>query len=184
MKNSHKTEFTLLDIGAGGCDIDKWAIMKARRSGIKLNITAIDNDGRIIPSVRLSLKNYPEINLVHASALGLKKDDKYDFIFANHFLHHLEKDDIGRIIAYAMSAAKTGFLFNDIKRTPGAFIFYTIFSAIFMHGSFAFYDGRLSIRKGFRREDLSMFINDKIELLEAFPSRIYISGFNTAETFR
>ncbi len=184
MKLSPEVEYTMLDIGAGGCDIDKWAVNEARRSGFKLRVTALDNDGRILPAVRLALKDYPEIRIVQASAFDLNDNDKYDFIFSNHFLHHLEWDGIGKIIRYAMSAARIGFLFNDIKRTMSAYIFYTIFTAIFIHGSLAYYDGRLSIRRGFLKEELRVFLDQlprrqnglDIELAETFPSRIYITG--------
>jgi len=187
MKNAPDAEYTLLDLGAGGCDIDRWAVREARRSGLKLSVTAIDRDKRILPEVRRSLAGYPEISIVQGSAFDLNVNDKYDFIFSNHFLHHLEWDEIEKIINYALSAAKIGFLFNDIRRTISAFIFYTIFTALFLHGSLAFYDGRISIRRGFLKEELVKLLrkklffqqnNMKIELSETFPSRINIKGFH------
>jgi 2-polyprenyl-3-methyl-5-hydroxy-6-metoxy-1,4-benzoquinol methylase len=186
MKNAPEVEYTLLDLGAGGCDIDRWAIRKARRSGLKLCVTAIDRDERIMPQVRRSLENYPEIRIVQGSVFDLNVNDKYDFIFSNHFLHHLEWDEIEKIIRYAVTAAKIGFLFNDIRRTMSAFIFYTIFTALFLHGSLAYYDGRISIRRGFLKDELVKLLrkksfyqqnNVKIEFSETFPSRINIKCF-------
>ena len=51
-----------------------------------------------------------------------------------------------------------------------------------MYNSFAFYDGRLSIKKGFKNIELEKIINNidnknlKIIIKRIFPSRIYIVG--------
>src|SRR5262245_49421931 len=44
--------YTLLDVGAGGCDIAIRTVREARRLGLKLNITALDNDRRTLPIAR------------------------------------------------------------------------------------------------------------------------------------
>jgi 2-polyprenyl-3-methyl-5-hydroxy-6-metoxy-1,4-benzoquinol methylase len=175
-------EYTLLDIGSGGCDIDAWIVREARRQGISISVTALDLDRRILPICEASVLSYPEIKILNGSALELNERDEFDFIFSNHFLHHLEWEDIGRVISYASKAARLAFLFNDIERSSWAFICYTIFTGLFVHGSFAFYDGRLSIRRGFLAGELKNFIgrtfsqNNGITVYRAFPSRIVIKG--------
>src|ERR1700694_381312 len=53
--------YTLLDVGAGGGDIAIRAACEARTRGLKLNITALDNDARILPIASQAIRDYPEI---------------------------------------------------------------------------------------------------------------------------
>jgi 2-polyprenyl-3-methyl-5-hydroxy-6-metoxy-1,4-benzoquinol methylase len=183
MKKDPSAEYTMLDIGAGGCDIDIRAVKAARRRGLKLKVTALDYDMRIVPLARSAAGQFPEIEVRHGSIFEVDKNEKYDFIFSNHFLHHLSWDDIERVIRFAASASRLGFIFNDLKRSRSAYFFYTVFSSLFMHRSLAFHDGRLSILKGFDKGELNAFLDlkfpmredrIKIEAGETFPSRIFI----------
>ncbi len=184
MAGDPSREYTLLDIGAGGCDIDAWVIREARRLGLRVSITALDSDRRILPVSLKTAKDFPEIKVVTGSALELNKKDQYDFVFSNHFLHHLDWAQIGKVLDYAVNSCRA-FLFNDIKRSGLAFIGYSIFTGLFLHGSFALYDGRLSIRRGFKTDELERFIAGqfpdsdsgvRIRVGEAWPSRIVITG--------
>lgn len=172
--------YSLLDIGAGGCDIAVWAAKEARRRKILLNITALDTDKRIIPSAAAAIKNYPEIKLVHASAMDLAQMGQFDFIFSNHFLHHLEWKEIEDVVKLVRIHTVRAFIMNDLKRSQWAYLGYTIFAGLFMHNSLAFYDGRLSIRKGFLENELRALVNEKlsglgIEVLKVLPARIYLA---------
>src|ERR1039457_2558856 len=63
--------YALLDVGAGGCDIAIRAAREARKRGLKLNITALDNDRRIIPIAYQAIRDYPEIQIIEGNALNL-----------------------------------------------------------------------------------------------------------------
>jgi ubiquinone/menaquinone biosynthesis C-methylase UbiE len=63
--------YTLLDVGAGSCDIAIWAASKARQRGLKLKITAFDNDARILTIAYQAIRDYPEIRIVVGNALQL-----------------------------------------------------------------------------------------------------------------
>jgi len=82
-------KYTLLDVGAGGCDIAIWAAREARKRGLKLDITALDNDPRILPVAYRAVRDYPEIRILEGNALDPGQRDSFDFIYSNHFLHHL-----------------------------------------------------------------------------------------------
>ena len=94
MERNPQRSYTLLDVGAGGCDIAIRAVREARQRGLQLNITALDNDTRILPIARQATRDYPEIRIVEGNALELCRLGPFDFVFSNHFLHHLAWDDI------------------------------------------------------------------------------------------
>ncbi len=170
-------EYTFLDIGAGGCDVALWLLKYCRKKNYKIKITCLDNDPAIINYAKAKCKNYPEITLLNESAFNLEKFSGYDFIFANHFLHHLKNDDIVKIIKLVKRKTNILFLINDIRRSNPAYLGYTLFTGVFFHNSFAFYDGRLSIRKGFTQKELEELINDEsINIVSSSPARLVLIG--------
>ena len=146
--------WTLLDIGAGGCDLDRWFVTRARRKGIRVSVTAVDHDARIVPWAREACAAFPEITVLEGDALEIDRLGRFDFVFSNHTLHHLGDPDIERVLELVSRSAARAVVLNDLARSIWAYIGYSIFTGLFVHRSFAFYDGRLSIRRGFAREEL------------------------------
>ena len=181
MLKTQRKIYTFLDIGSGGCDIPIWLNKKAKKLGLNVKITCIDNDGRIIKYAKDKIKNIKEIKLIKASALDLKKLGDFDYIFTNHFLHHISQHELPDIIKSISESTNRLFLINDIYRSNIAYFFYTIFVGIFFHKSFALYDGRISIKKGFMKNELldivrKLKFDKKIEVKQCNPARIYVIG--------
>src|SRR6266581_3709940 len=109
--------YTLLDVGAGGCDIAIWAVREARQRGLKLNITALDNDRRILPIAGQAIRDYPEIRIIEGNALELDRLGSFDFVFSNHLLHHLAWDDIRIFLDGIIARTRLAFVMNDLKRS-------------------------------------------------------------------
>jgi 2-polyprenyl-3-methyl-5-hydroxy-6-metoxy-1,4-benzoquinol methylase len=173
--------YTLLDVGAGGCDIAIWAAREARNRGLKLNITALDNDPRILPVAYRAVRDYPEIRILEGNALDLSQWGSFDFIFSNHFLHHLGWDDIKTFLQQVLARARLAFVMNDLKRSRWAYLGCTVFLGLWTRRSFAFHDGRLSIRRGFLPGELRDFTarnfpNARIHITETSPARVVLFG--------
>jgi 2-polyprenyl-3-methyl-5-hydroxy-6-metoxy-1,4-benzoquinol methylase len=171
--------YTLLDVGAGGCDIAIRAACEARRRGLKLNITALDNDARILPIAYQATRDYPEIRIVEGNALELSRLGSFDFVFSNPFLHHLAWDDIKIFLERVVTQTRLAFVINDLKRSNWAYLGFTIFSGLLTRRSFHFYDGRLSIRRGFLPDELRDFIQSNfpdraIQVVETYPARVVL----------
>jgi len=173
--------YTLLDVGAGGCDIAVWAAREARNRGLRLNITALDNDPRIFPVAARAIRNYPEIRLFVGNALDFRERGSFDFIFSNHFLHHLDWDEIEIFLRQVIARARLAFMMNDLKRSRWAYLGCTVLLGLGAHRSFAYHDGRLSIRRGFLPGELRDFTtrnfpNARIQIAETSPARIVLIG--------
>jgi SAM-dependent methyltransferase len=176
-----KRSYTLLDVGAGGCDIAIWAAREARKRGLKLNITALDNDPRIFPVAYRAIRDYPEIRILEGNALDPGQRDSFDFIFSNHFLHHLGWDEIGIFLGQVLARTRIAFVMNDLKRSRWAYLGCTVFLGLGTRRSFAFHDGRMSIRRGFLPGELRDFTarnfpNARIHVVEASPARVVLFG--------
>lgn len=179
MESEPKRTYTLLDVGAGGCDIAIWAAREARQRGLKLNITALDNDARILPIAYRAIRDYPEIRIVEGNALEISRLGSFDFVFSNHFMHHLAWDDIRIFLERIIAQTRLAFVMNDLKRSNWAYLGFTIYSTVLTRRSFHSHDGRLSIRRAFLpgefRDFLMMnFPNAGIQLVETYPARVVL----------
>ena len=179
MEKSPDRIYTLLDVGAGGCDIAIRTVREARQRGLKLNITALDNDKRILPIAHHAIRDYPEIHIVEGNALDLTRLGSFDFVFSNHLLHHLAWDDIRIFLDSIIAQTRLAFVMNDLKRSNWAFFGFTIFSWLLTHRSYHFNDGRLSIRRAFLPGELRDFIrsnfpNRAIHVVETYPARVVL----------
>lgn len=173
-------QYTFLDLGSGGCDIAVWLLKYCNKKKLKIDITCIDYEERIIKYARQKYTNYPEIKIIKDNIYNLDKIGKFDFIFTNHFLHHFNDQQIPELIKIISNNTKKVFLLNDLKRSYSAYYFYTLFASIFLHNSFALYDGRLSIMKGFSKKEASDIIQNfsNCQLKQYLPGRLCFLGKN------
>lgn len=173
------TSFTVLDLGAGGCDIAEWLVGAATRRGKAARVLCLDSDPRIVAYARRRVGTNPHLQVLEAPAEALSRLGPVDYIFANHFLHHLDDREIMRLLPLIREQARYGFVLNDLRRSRLSYLGYTVLSGIFFRGSFAFYDGRLSIRRGFLRGELEELLRRAGMLRESevnslFPGRLAV----------
>lgn len=170
----------LLDVGAGGCDIDRWLIKTCRARGLQLDITCIDHDPRVVEYVRSRTGDVPGIEVRCAEAMEIDMfNERFDYVLANHLLHHLGSPDVETILKKISNVCDRVFLVNDLLRCYHSYLAYTIIAWILFRRCFAFTDGRISIKKRFtRREFLQLVRNTELKgqtiVGKAFPGHIYI----------
>ncbi|MEX2607598.1 MAG: methyltransferase domain-containing protein [Kiritimatiellia bacterium] len=161
----------LIDLGAGACDIPVWLMQTAKKRGLDLRITAIDADPRVVRYVRERYGSVPNLSILEHDALDLQSLAPFDYVFANHFLHHLPDPAVYQVLADTHRLARRGFVFSDLKRSPWSHLAFSVIAHIY-RDSFTRADGLLSIRKGFRKED---FGNEAgMQIRTAFPGRIQL----------
>lgn len=181
-------EVNLMDVGCGGGDIDIWAAKHARKAGIRLNIIGIDHDQKCIDYAMHQCSGYPEIFFIKTSAFRIDKlPFKPDYIFANHFLHHLEDFQIPKILKLFCSKAEIGFLINDLQRSPISYFLFFLLRCLFSGREMTWHDGLLSIRKGFSRQDISSYLHiaqlsTPVHTRTIPPGRIVISNIRFQQT--
>lgn len=181
MLRSPGATYEFLDLGAGGCDIAIWFLKRCRLLGLTVRITCLDYDSRIVKYAREKCQDYPEIKVIEAAVQDLEKLPPYDYVFANHLLHHLPPEQWRTLIDALARQTRKVFLLNDVRRSRFAYTGYALFAGLFMYNSFAFIDGLLSIRKGISahemREALSASCRKKnITIGTAMPARIFVLG--------
>jgi 2-polyprenyl-3-methyl-5-hydroxy-6-metoxy-1,4-benzoquinol methylase len=181
MKRHTETPYTFLDIGSGGCDIGLWMVRYCRNRGIRINVTCLDIDPRVLPYMEKKTRGKQDIEIIMKSAFSIETLNNYDFIFSNHFLHHFSDESIVQLLDLINEKADIGFLMNDLIRSKSSYILYSIFSAFFLRNSFAGYDGRLSIKKGLTLQEAEDIIkktrsSNHFRCFATFPGRICITS--------
>ena len=147
-------EYHLVDMGAGGCDIDVWLLAAARRHGLKLEVTACDIDQRIIDYARSTFGHTPGLHIRKVDLLADSFDETVDYAFANHFLHHLSNEAIIQLLRQWQPRIRHRMVFSDLLRDSRAYLGYSALSLLYPN-SFARIDGLISIRRGFLPEELA-----------------------------
>lgn len=150
--------YHLVDIGAGPCDVPVWLLKVCRARGLRLRVTACDNDARAVAFARERYGHMEGLTIVPRDAMHLDAPGRVDFVFANHLLHHLPDE---RIVSLLQSLPQTGarvILLSDIARCRGAYVAYYLLTWLLFRRGYAFEDGLLSIRKGFRARELQGYL--------------------------
>jgi len=168
---------TLLDVGAGGADLALWL---ARRAP-SLRITCLDHDPRAAAFAQKRCAGVQRIRVRLGSAAELAGLGRFDYVFANHFLHHLPDEEVGPTVAAMLASSRRLLVITDLLRSPASYFWYALFAGVFLHGSFAAYDGLLSIRRGFLPEELSALLASaapagRLEVRREAPGRVVVIG--------
>jgi SAM-dependent methyltransferase len=167
---------TLLDVGSGGADLALWLV----RREPSLKVTCLDHDPRAADFARRRCAGVERIEVRLGSASELDRLGSFDYVFANHFLHHQEDECLAPIVAAMMAHARRLLVITDLLRSRSSFFWYSLLAGAFLHGSFAFADGRLSIRRGFLPEELAARLDGtargRLEVRRAPPGRVVLIG--------
>jgi len=179
MERDKQRHYSMLDLGAGGCDIAVWCAREARRRKLSLRITALDNDSRILPVALQAIRPYPEISFHVGTALELGNMDMFDFCFSNHVLHHLTLEEIILLLQQALSHTRLALVMNDLRRSRWSYLACSLLFPLLRRNSFICDDGKLSIRRGFTSAELTellctAFADNQLRVLEVFPARVVI----------
>jgi 2-polyprenyl-3-methyl-5-hydroxy-6-metoxy-1,4-benzoquinol methylase len=152
----------LLDVGAGGAGTSRFLAHWARRHGIELEVTLVDLHSAVCQVAQKTIRNEPGCRLVRADAFRLPfEDHAFHFAHAALFLHHFPHVEILRLLEEMQRVTSGGLVVNDLHRHPLAFHAIRAIGRIFIRSPIVRHDAPLSVRRGFRAEDLERWCLDK-----------------------
>ncbi len=149
-------EIVCADLGAGGGDFALWFTRFCRGKGLRVRMLCVDNDSRAVKFASEACRGHDDITVVEASAESIDKiDGPIDYIFSNHFLHHIASSEIPSLVRLMHDTARCGFLINDLARSKAAYAGFTLFCRVFLRTAMSCHDGQFSIRKGFLESEIA-----------------------------
>lgn len=173
-------EFSLLDVGAGSGELLRgiagWAMKDERRArlvGLELNALAA-------VALTQESQSYPNISAVRADAFALPFADKsFDYAMCSLFTHHFRESEVVALLREFARVARRGVFVIDLHRHTAAYLLYTTAGRIVLHNRLVREDGALSIRRGFRVDELIRLAAEadleNVEVERVFPFRLALT---------
>jgi 2-polyprenyl-3-methyl-5-hydroxy-6-metoxy-1,4-benzoquinol methylase len=146
---------TILDIGAGGGDVARALLHRARKDGFSVRVTAVDPDARAHswasgrrPDAGLEILRATSGDLVRAGR-------RFDVVISNHLLHHLDPGQLDAVLADSEVLAAVRAVHSDIRRAPAAYALFSAGTLPFFPRSYIRHDGLASIRRSYAPGELA-----------------------------
>ncbi len=151
----------VLDLGTGAADFPERLVRWADERGMDVQVVAVDANPATVRYARTSLRRrlpaylQARIRVEVADALDLSyDDDHFDVVTASLFLHHFDRPETVQLLREMQRLARRGFIINDLHRHPAAYYGYSALTLLLRTSEMARHDGLISVRRGFRREEL------------------------------
>lgn len=110
----------ILDVGTGSADFPLAVAQWASRSGLRVEITAVDNHDGTLAVARDQIGNRQGIELVKADARLLAEryaDQHFHYAHAGLFLHHLPDIEVLTVLRIMDRLSSRGLIWNDLVRS-------------------------------------------------------------------
>ena len=136
----------LLDVGCGSADVPA-AIVR----GLGRPMLAVGLDAK-----RLHLQEVPrEVAPVQGDVARLPfRPRSFDVVTASLFLHHFADDALPELLRSLFAVARRALVVNDLHRSWVPYVFGQATFRVLFRSRVSVEDGLLSIRRGFREDDL------------------------------
>ncbi|WP_109853215.1 methyltransferase domain-containing protein [Aquimarina sp. AU58] len=151
-------EITILDLGCGDGEMLRAIADSFRKEKRNIKFIGIDLNNKCLDYATKTSTSYPEISFFNKNILEIEASEfSCDIIICTLTLHHLRDEEIKKIIKKAVNLAKTAVVINDLHRSALAYYLFKIFSFFFIKGYVAKNDGLVSIKRGFKKQELLYF---------------------------
>ncbi len=148
---SEEKTLKILDIGSGSCDIPLSVIKWANRKNINVCFTCVEKQ-LVVQQFQAEVSDQ-SIKVVAESIFDYEPDLHYDYAVTSMFLHHLDAVQFVRLIRHLKKYVTYGIFINDLHRT--AFTYFSCLLVTPFLPKDVRHDALVSIRKGFRKDDLA-----------------------------
>ncbi len=153
--HSLPSNFSVLDLGFGGGDIAYALSAWAKAQGKQAVITGVDINPFCVAFANEHFKA-PSLRYFRASAFDLGSLGEFDYIISSMFFHHLNNEEIVRLLRLMAKHARRGFLVNDLYRSWPAYggavaLALPTFQGIILN------DAPVSVKRAFKEEDFERY---------------------------
>ena len=156
---------SVLEVGCGGSD-NLGALQRFfEQKGLSFKGTGVD---LLDKAIEVSRENYPEMDFYHQDFWDFKAPQKYDFVMANLFFHHIPHDVIPKFIHRMLEMSRYGVLINDLHRHYLAYSSIKLLTKLFSKCPYVVNDAPLSVRRSFVKKDWEKLLQHPLLKHQAF----------------
>ncbi len=161
------TEGRLLDVGSGSGDLP--ALVEETFPGVRA-IAADVKWLHLAVAPRSLARVVADVRALPFAA------GSFDVVTASLFLHHFDGAEAGRVLAALRPLARRALVVNDLRRARVPYVFGRLAFPFLFRSRVSVGDGLLSIRRGFREEELRAAFAaaglPQVSIRRAFPYRL------------
>ncbi len=156
-----KEEYTIIDLGCGDGEMLR-AIAKSFRSKKEnVKLIGVDLNEKSLSYAKKLSTSYPEITFSKLDLLEIEDSDlPCDIVICTLTLHHLKCEEIKKVMKKSIELATIGVVINDLHRSRVAYYLFKLFSLFFIRGYIAKNDGLISIKRGFKKQELKKYAEE------------------------
>lgn len=153
--NIKNKKITILDIGCGNGDMLRFLSKTLIKKNNTINFIGIDaNQATITYAKKLSL-DYCNITFYTLDVFSKEFETlEYDIALLTLTLHHFDNHQIANLISKLYHKVTVGIVVNDIHRSIMAYYLFYLVCLVFNLNNMSKKDGLLSIKKGFKKNEL------------------------------
>ena len=152
------TEIVICDLGCGDGEMLRIIADAFRRKKRNVKLIGIDLNEKSLQSANKLSEDYPEISFFRQNILEIDTSKfSCDIIISTLTLHHFEDKQIKEIIKKSVAIANKAVIINDLHRSIIAYYLFKLFSFFFIKSYIAKNDGLVSIKRGFKKQELIKF---------------------------
>lgn len=186
LKKTNHESLSVLDVGAGSGEmlrvIARWARNEVRR----MRLVGLELNARSAVALQEESTAFDEIAALRGNAFHLPfADESFDYVMCSLFTHHFRDDEVIRVLREMMRVARRGVVVIDLHRHQIAYLLYITLGRLILHNRLTREDGALSIRRGFRPQELQALVAraglTDARISRRFPFRLVIEA-NKQET--
>lgn len=145
----------VLDVATGSADIPVAIVKWARKQGIRIEVTAIDNNPIAVREAAAFTLGYPEITVAVADGFSLPfEEGSYDIVLCAKTLHHFSEEDTVRLLQEIGRVAASGYIVMDLRRSWVAWALISTLARLFTRNSFTRHDGPMSVLRSYTVPEL------------------------------
>lgn len=168
-------EFSLLDVGCGGGELLQITSEFARRQNKRALLVGLDLNAVATEAAKKKLIDVPELTIMRGDAFRLPfASNSFDYVISSLFLHHLDDQQIPLALNEMSRIARQGAFVIDLDRSRVAYYLYKFFCFVFRISPLVTEDGALSVKKGFRRSEITLY-SPGAACRRLFPFRLVLS---------
>ena len=154
----HKKHWRVIDVGCGDGEVLRQIARHFKNQDDNIDFIGLDINEKSIARARKKSEDIAHLTFASQNILTLDPTTTgCDIILCTLTMHHFTDQQICTFIKTFTRLASTGIIINDLQRSKIAYRLFQLFSGIFMKSKIAKYDGRVSIARAFKKEELETY---------------------------
>lgn len=153
-----KKTWRVVDVGCGDGEVLRQLAQYFKNHSQNFEFLGVDINPKSIERARTKSTQYENIHFSTEDILKIQEDSfSCDIIVCTLTLHHFSDEQILIFLKKFHKLAATAIIINDLHRSKLAYRLFQLFSVIFIKSYVAKFDGRVSIARAFKKENLETY---------------------------